>query len=154
MTREQRRWCRAVMWCRHLTCSFSLGKELVGCCSHKATRTITLKIASLKIIILKITLSYSSAVHIILPVCHSSGQPLWYQYLFCRCLTLLCNFPFFPPPKPNNDFLLAFILYLILYGVPRSEVKLEAEYQTFHCDCKYGGGGGYLLTNIMSANWD
>jgi len=31
----------------------------------------------------------------------------------------------------NNDFLLAFILYLILHGIPRSEVQLEAESQNF-----------------------
>ena len=72
------------------------------------------------------------------------------QYLFCRCLTLLCNFPFFPLSKLNNDFLLAFILYLILHGIPRSEVELEAKSQTFAI-AKYGNGG-YLLTNIMSAN--
>lgn len=68
------------MWCRHLTC-FSLEEELVGRCSHKATRTITLKIASLKIIILKIPfhillLYISSCLSVIHPDSHFDTLPL------------------------------------------------------------------------------
>jgi hypothetical protein len=37
-----------------------------------------------------------------------------------------------------------------LHGIPRSEVELEAESQTFAIANM--SNGGYLLTNIMSAN--
>lgn len=137
------------MWCRHLTC-FSPRKNLLVAALTKQRGRYTQD---------RLAQNYHSedspftffccTYH---PACPSFIRTATLIHTSFVDVSLLCNFPFFPLSKLNCDFLLAFILYLILHGIPRSEVELEAESQT-SCDCKYGNGG-YLLTNIMSANQD